>query len=161
MPILASPSFPTSRGAPLARLRGVHKYYGATHALDDVALEVRAGEVLAVLGANGAGKTTALGLLTGRISPDAGEVELIGGDPRDPVRRRGIGVMLQETDLPDTLRVAEHVRLYSSYYPHPRPLQETLELAGIEALARRPYGALSGGERRRVQFALAICGRAP
>jgi ABC-2 type transport system ATP-binding protein len=158
---LAVPSFPPAPGAVLASLRGVHKRYGATHALDDVTLEVRAGEVLAILGANGAGKTTALGLLTGRISCDAGTVDLMGGDPRDPIRRRGIGVMLQEADIADTLRVAEHVRLYSSYYPQPRPVAETLELAGLTALAQRPYGALSGGERRRVQFALALCGRAP
>jgi ABC-2 type transport system ATP-binding protein len=155
-------SFPaTPRGATLAHLRGARKQYGGLVALDGVDLEVRAGEVLAVLGANGAGKTTALGLLTGRIAPDGGEVRLFGGDPRDAVQRRGIGVMLQETSLPDTLRVSEHVRLFSSYYPSPRPLAETLMLAGIADLARRNYGELSGGQQRRVQFALAICGRAP
>src|SRR5688500_3526156 len=100
----------------LARLRGARKAYGAVVALNGVDLEVRAGEVLAVLSANGAGKSTALGLLTGRIAPDAGTVQLMGGDPREPARRRGIGVMLQEAALPDTLRVGEHVRLFSSYY---------------------------------------------
>jgi ABC-2 type transport system ATP-binding protein len=145
----------------LARLHAAHKRYDSTHALAGVDLEIRAGEVLALLGANGAGKTTALGLLTGRITPDAGTAELLGGDPRDPMRRRGIGVMLQETSLPDTLRVAEHVRLHSSYYPQPRALDETLALARIEDLARRRYADLSGGQQRRVQFALAICGRAP
>jgi ABC-2 type transport system ATP-binding protein len=150
-----------STPAVLARLHGARKQYGRTVALDGVDLEVRAGEVLAVLGANGAGKTTALSLLTGRLSPDAGTAELMGGDPRDPARRRGIGVMLQETSLPDTLRVGELVRLYSSYYPHPRALGQSLALAGIEDLARRGYGQLSGGQQRRVQFALAICGRAP
>jgi ABC-2 type transport system ATP-binding protein len=159
-----NPSLPTPmppRGAPLARLRGASKRYGATVALHPIELEVRAGEVLAVLGANGAGKTTALGLLTGRLSPDAGRAELLGGDPRDAARRRGIGVMLQETSLPDTLRVAEHVRLFSSYYPTPRTVDETLALAGIADLALRYYGELSGGQQRRVQFALALCGRAP
>ncbi len=154
--------FPMSpRLIPLARLRGARKQYGATLALDRLDLDVHAGEVLAVLGANGAGKTTALGLLTGRIAPDAGHVELMGGDPRTPSLRRGIGVMLQETSLPDTLRVDEHVRLFSSYYPRPRPVAETLALAGIADLAKRNYGELSGGQQRRVQFALAICGRAP
>lgn len=153
MPVQASPV--------LARLSGARKTYGPVTALDGVDLAVRAGEVLAVLGANGAGKTTALGLLTGRIGPDAGRVELFGRDPRDPAVRRGIGVMLQEGALTDTLRVAEHVRLYSSYYPAPRHLDDTLALAGIADLARRPYRALSGGQKRRVQFALAICGRAP
>ena len=145
----------------LARLDAAGKRYGAVQALDGVDLSVHAGQVLAVLGANGAGKTTALGLLTGRLGTDAGRAELFGGDPRDPRRRRGIGVMLQDGELPDTLRVAEHVRLFSSYYPSPRPLAETLALAGVADLARRPYGALSGGQKRRVQFALAICGRPP
>ncbi|KFN46525.1 hypothetical protein N790_08585 [Arenimonas malthae CC-JY-1] len=150
-----------NRDIPLAALRGASKRYGALTALAGVDLEVRAGEVVAVLGANGAGKTTALGLLTGRIGPDAGQASLFGADPRDPAVRRGIGVMLQSAGLHDTVRVAEHVRLFSSYYPAPRPLDETLALAGLSELARRPYGALSGGQQRRVQFALAICGRPP
>lgn len=146
---------------PLARLSGASKRYGAVTALDGIDLDVRAGEVLAVLGANGAGKTTALGLLTGRLSADAGSATLFGADPRDPAVRRGIGVMLQDGGLADTVRVAEHVRLFSSYYARPRPVEETLALAGLEDLARRPYAELSGGQQRRVQFALAICGRAP
>lgn len=146
-------------GTRLAALRGAGKRYGNVSALDGVDLDVRAGEVLAVLGANGAGKTTALGLLTGRIGADAGKVELFGADPREPAARRRIGVMLQDTRLPDTLRVAEHVRLFSSYYATPRPVAETLALAGLVDIAKRPYGALSGGQQRRVQFALAICGR--
>ena len=151
----------TTQNPVLARLDGALKRYGQLIALDGVDMEIRAGEVLAVLGANGAGKSTALGLLTGRLSADAGSAELFGGDPRDAAIRRGIGVMLQEGSLPDTLRVAEHVRLFSSYYPRPRPLAETLALAGIEDIAGRPYAALSGGQQRRVQFALAICGAAP
>lgn len=145
----------------LAILSAASKRYGPVLALDAVDLDVRSGEVLAVLGANGAGKSTALGLLTGRLSPDAGSARLFGMDPRDPAARRGIGVMLQDGDLPDTLRVAEHVNLFSSYYPSPRPVAETLALAGLTDLARRPYGALSGGQKRRVEFALAICGRPP
>jgi ABC-2 type transport system ATP-binding protein len=145
----------------LARLQHARKSYGAVLALDNVDLEVRAGEVLAVLGSNGAGKTTALGLISGRIAPDAGRAELLGGDPREARQRRGIGVMLQDATLPESLRVAELVRLHASYYPQPRALAETLALAGLTDLARRPYAALSGGQQRRVQFALAICGRAP
>ncbi len=150
---------PLPKSPPLARLVAASKRYGERLALAETGLVIRAGEVLAVLGANGAGKSTLLGLLTGRLSPDSGRAELFGGDPRNPAMRRGIGVMLQETSLPDTLRVAEHVRLYSSYYPRPRPLTETLALAGLEDLAQRRYGELSGGQQRRVQFALAICGR--
>lgn len=143
----------------LACLESVGKHYGAICALDDFSLEIRTGELLAVLGRNGAGKSTAIGLLSGRIGPDRGRARLIGRDPRDIAARRAVGLMLQDCELPDTLRVAEHVRLFSSYYANPRPVAETLALAGLEALAARPYGALSGGQKRRVQFALAICGR--
>lgn len=160
------PPSPTPATAPVqadarvvAQLRGAVKRYGALLALDHVDLHVRAGEVLAVLGANGAGKTTALGLLTGRLGADSGEALLLGQDPRDPAVRRDIGVMLQDAALPDTLQVAEQIHLFSSYYPSPRPLQETLALAGLEGLGKRRYAALSGGQQRRVQFALAICGR--
>lgn len=150
-----------SHARPLAALHGARKRYGAITALDGLDLAVRAGEVLALLGANGAGKTTALGLLTGRLAPDEGRAELFGLDPRQRRARHGIGVMLQEAQLPDTLRVAELVRLQSGYYAAPRPLAETLALAGLEDLAGRPYAALSGGQQRRLQFALAICGRSP
>jgi ABC-2 type transport system ATP-binding protein len=148
-----------ARGTLLARLCGASKSFGKVQALSDLDMDVRAGEVLAVLGANGAGKTTALGLLTGRLGADAGQVELFGGDPRDAAIRRGIGVMLQDGGLADTLHVAEHVRLFSTYYPNPRPLAESLALAGLEDISKRRYSDLSGGQQRRVQFALAICGR--
>lgn len=142
----------------LARLQGSHKRYGKVEALRGVDLELRAGELLALLGPNGAGKTTAIALLLGLIRTDAGSVELFGRDPQDIRARRGIGVMLQDADLPPTLRVGELLRLTASYYPAPRDLQETAELAGIADLLRRFYGKLSGGQQRRVQFALALCG---
>ena len=145
----------------VARLAGARKHYGPIVALDGIDLEVRAGEVLAVLGPNGAGKSTALGLLTGRLAPDTGEARVFGLDPRDAAARRRIGVMQQEARLPETLRVTELVALWSGYYPEPRPVAETLALAGLTDLAKRSYQALSGGQQRRVQFALAICGRAP
>jgi ABC-2 type transport system ATP-binding protein len=143
----------------LASLRGVHKRYGTQTALDGVDLELRAGQVLAVLGPNGAGKTTSIGLLLGLIRTDAGQVRLFGHDPQQLAARRGIGVMLQEAQLPDTLTVAELLRLSASYYPSPRPLQESAALAGVQDLLLRRYARLSGGQQRRVQFALAICGR--
>ncbi|HQN06848.1 MAG TPA: ABC transporter ATP-binding protein [Thermoanaerobaculia bacterium] len=162
--VTAAPAVTAVRGAspaPVASLRGARKAYGPITALHAIDLEVRAGEVLAVLGANGAGKSTALGLLTGRLAPDAGEARVFGLDPREDAVRRRIGVMQQEARLPETLRVAELVALWSGYYPDPRPVGETLALAGMAELAKRPCQALSGGQQRRVQFALAICGRAP
>ena len=143
----------------VARLAGVTHRYGDHVALDGLDLEVRAGEVLALLGANGAGKSTALGLLTGLLRAQRGRVELCGGDPRDPSSRRALGAMLQEARLPETLRVGELVRQFSAAYPASRPGAETMALAGLEGLEGRSYGALSGGQQRRVQFALAICGR--
>lgn len=146
-------------GAVLAKLQNVRKAYGKVVALDGVDLALRSGELLALLGPNGAGKTTAIALLLGLIRADAGEVTLFGTDPQRIEARRNIGVMLQNAALPPTLRVGELIRLVSSYYPAPRALQESAELAGVGDLLRRPYAKLSGGQQRRVQFALALCGR--
>ena len=143
----------------VARLDRAVKRYGRLTALDGADLVVRRGELLALLGPNGAGKTTAIGLLLGLIRADAGTVELFGQDPQQIQARRRIGVMLQDAALPPTLRVGELLRLTASYYPNPRELVETAELAGVTDLLKRPYAKLSGGQQRRVQFALALCGR--
>ncbi|MEO6365841.1 MAG: ABC transporter ATP-binding protein [Luteimonas sp.] len=146
-------------GEVLAQLRNVRKAYGKVLALDGVDLALHGGEVLALLGPNGAGKSTAIGLLLGLVRADAGTVALFGQDPQQISARRGIGVMLQSAELPPTLRVGELIRLAASYYPAPRSVHESAELAGVSDLLRRPYGKLSGGQQRRVQFALALCGR--
>ncbi len=143
----------------LASLRAVHRNHGAMKALDGVDLDLRAGQVLALLGPNGAGKSTTIGLLLGLLRADAGQVRLFGRDPQQLAARRGIGVMLQEAQLQETLSVRELLRLACSYYPSPRPLEECAALAGVQDLLPRRYGRLSGGQQRRVQFALAICGR--
>ncbi|MBB6246015.1 ABC transporter ATP-binding protein [Rhodanobacter sp. A1T4] len=143
----------------IARLDGAIKTYGRLTALDGANLQIGRGELLALLGPNGAGKTTAIALLLGLIRADAGTVELFGRDPQQIEARRRIGVMLQNAVLPPTLRVGELLRLTASYYPSPRPLAETAELAGIGELLKRPYAKLSGGQQRSVQFALALCGR--
>ena len=144
--------------AVLARMAGVHKAYDKIEALRGMDLVLRRGELLALLGPNGAGKTTAIALLLGLVRADAGSVALFGRDPQDIRARRGIGVMLQDADLPPTLRVGELLRLAASYYPQPRDLHETAELAGVDDLLQRFYGKLSGGQQRRVQFAIALCG---
>jgi ABC-2 type transport system ATP-binding protein len=146
-------------GVVLARLSGVHKRYGKVQALRGVDLELRGGELLALLGPNGAGKTTAIALLLGLLRADSGTVELFGADPQDIAARRSIGVMLQDASLPPTLKVGELLRLAASYYPAPRGVVESAELAGVADLLQRPYAKLSGGQQRRVQFALALCGR--
>jgi ABC-type multidrug transport system ATPase subunit/peptidoglycan/LPS O-acetylase OafA/YrhL len=143
----------------VAELRGVVKKYGANTALAGIDVELRRGELLAVLGPNGAGKSTAISLWLGLIEADAGEVRLLGGSPQDLERRRGLGVMMQDVDLPKELKVRELVRLAASYYDAPMGVDEALKRAGIEHLADRAYGKLSGGQKRQAQFAVAICGR--
>ncbi|HNV84791.1 MAG TPA: ABC transporter ATP-binding protein [Arenimonas sp.] len=143
----------------LARLENVSKRYGNVTALNGLNLSVNAGEILALLGPNGAGKTTAVSLLLNLIEADSGKVSLFNQDPQALAARQRIGVMLQSAELPETLRVSELIQLTQSYYPYPRDLKELAEMAAITDLLQRPYGKLSGGQQRRVQFAMAICAK--
>jgi ABC-2 type transport system ATP-binding protein len=143
----------------VASLRQVSKRYGATQALTDLDLDIHAGQLMALLGPNGAGKTTALGVLTGRITADSGSAEVFGHFPGTMAARKQLGVMLQNTALPDTARVDELLNLFASYYDAPMSVSEALAAAGLNAVAKRAYSALSGGQQRLVQFALALIGR--
>src|SRR5271169_365061 len=142
----------------VASLEGVNKNYGSVRALCGVDFRVRAGEIVALLGPNGAGKTTAVKLLLGLMQPNTGRVRVFGGDPTNPENRRRTGAMLQVGRVPETLRVREHIDLFSSYYEKPMVAAEVLAAAGLEKLSDRKFGELSGGQRQRVLFALAICG---
>jgi len=145
---------------PVARLANAVKRYGQTQALAGVDLEVHRGEVLALLGPNGAGKTTAISLLVGLQQADAGSASLFDSAPNALAARRRIGAMLQTTSLPETLTVGELIDLFRNYYARPRTVADVVALAGIDDLLDRRYAKLSGGQQRRAQFALAICGRA-
>jgi ABC-2 type transport system ATP-binding protein len=143
----------------VARAVEVSRRYGDVLALDRLSLDVPAGELLGLLGPNGAGKSTLVNLLTGVRRPTSGTVELNGGDPRDPIRRRGLGVTPQETGLPPSLRVAEVVDFVRAHYPAPLRGDELLDRFGLLDLARRQTGGLSGGQKRRLAVALAFVGR--
>lgn len=146
----------------MAELHGASKTYrssGATVlAVDDVDMTVRAGELLAVLGPNGAGKTTALDMLTGLTTPTTGSAQLFGRDPQDLLARQRIGVMLQSSGVPDTLRVRELLTSFRGYYPAPLPMAAVVAAAGLHGLENRLFGTLSGGQQRRVLFGIALCG---
>jgi len=142
----------------VASLEGVSKNYGAVRALRNVNFSVHAGQVVALLGPNGAGKTTAVKLLLGLLQPNSGKARVFGGDPTNPQNRMRAGAMLQVGKVPETLKVREHIDLFSSYYTNPLPLGDVLAAAGLDKLSDRKFGDLSGGQRQRTLFALAICG---
>ena len=143
----------------LARAIDVTRTYGAVKAVDRLNLDVAAGELVGLLGPNGAGKSTLVNLLTGLRRPTSGTVELCGGDPRDPVHRRQLGVTPQETGLPSALRVGEVVDFVSAHFEKPLGKGELLDRFGLGELVKRQTGGLSGGQKRRLAVALAFVGR--
>ena len=143
----------------LARAIAVSRRYGDVLALDNLSLDVPAGQLVGLLGPNGAGKSTLVNLLTGVRRPSSGRVELCGGDPRDPATRRALGVTPQETGLPGALRVGEVVDFVRAHFPDPLGRDELLAKFGLSELVRRQTGGLSGGQKRRVAVALAFVGR--
>lgn len=142
----------------VASLQDASKSYGNVRALHGVDFQVHAGEIVALLGPNGAGKTTAVKLLLGLMPPDSGKVRVFGADPTNPENRTRTGAMLQVGRVPETLRVREHIDLFSSYYRTPMRAADVLAAAGLEKLSDRQFAELSGGQKQRVLFALAICG---
>jgi ABC-2 type transport system ATP-binding protein len=147
-----------ARPTAVAHTRGLTKKYGDVAALSNVTMELRAGELLALLGPNGAGKTTLVRMLLGLASPDSGRISVFGADPRQSNVAERCGAMLQVGRVPETLKVREHIDLFSSYYSRPLPLAETFKIAGLEGFKDRPFGELSGGQKQRVLFGIAICG---
>lgn len=137
---------------------GAVRTFGAVRAVDGIDLEIAPGETVALLGRNGAGKSTTIALLLGLSEPDAGTVRLFGVAPRDAVRAGRVGAMLQEGRAVPRVTVRELVAFVAGRYPAPLPVAEALELAGITELAGRRVDRLSGGQAQRVRFAVALAG---
>jgi ABC-2 type transport system ATP-binding protein len=141
-------------------VRNLHKTYGDTVAVDDISFTVQEGEIFGILGPNGAGKTTTVECLEGLRTADRGEINVLGLNPR---RERAeltqqLGVQLQDSQLPDRLRVAEALDLYSSFYRAPADWRALLDVLGLADKARTPFKKLSGGQKQRLSIALALVG---
>jgi ABC-2 type transport system ATP-binding protein len=141
-------------------VRNLRRSYGALEAVAGLDLEVRRGEIFAFLGPNGAGKTTTVEILEGFRERSAGEVTVLGVDPAHATRawRDRLGVVLQESHPEPGLTVRECLELYAGYYTRPRTIAETLGLVGLEDKADSLGEQLSGGQRRRLDVALALIG---
>ncbi len=145
-------------GGPAFALHGLTKRFGSVTAVGGVSVEVARGQVVALLGPNGAGKSTTVDMLLGLTKPDAGEVAVAGGSPRDAVDRGLVGAMMQNGALLPDVTVGEIVGLIVSTHEKPLRAEEVIARAGLEKLVKRRCGKLSGGERQRVRFALALAG---
>ncbi|WKX71333.1 ABC transporter ATP-binding protein [Streptomyces sp. XD-27] len=137
---------------------GVVRDFGAVRAVAGIDLDIRRGETVALLGRNGAGKSTTIGLLLGLSEPDGGRVRLFGERPERAVRSGRVGAMLQEGRPVPRVTVRELVAFVARTYPAPLPVAEILELAGLTDLADRRVDRLSGGQAQRVRFAVALAG---
>jgi len=145
---------------PVVSVRGLVKRYGSREAVAGIDLEVRRGEIFACLGPNGAGKTTTVEILEGFGQRTEGQVSVLGHDPATAggAWRDRVGVVLQESEPEPGLTVRESLALYAGFYRAPRDVAETIALVGLTEQAGTLGTRLSGGQRRRLDFALALIG---
>jgi ABC-2 type transport system ATP-binding protein len=141
-------------------VRGLVKSYGEVAAVRGIDLEIARGEVFALLGPNGAGKTTTVEILEGYRHRDGGEVTVLGLDPgtqRVALKKR-MGIVLQSSGVDRYLTVTETIAMYAGYYPRPRPVDEVIELVGLNEKRNARVVTLSGGQQRRLDVAIALAG---
>jgi ABC-2 type transport system ATP-binding protein len=139
----------------------LHKSYRDHVAVQDVSFTVHKGEIFGVLGPNGAGKTTTVECVSGLREPDSGSIRVLGLDPRrdhDQLTGR-VGVQLQQSQLPEKMRVKEALQLYGSFYPDPMDWRQLLDDWGLAEKANAPFATLSGGQKQRLFIALALIGK--
>ena len=151
-----------SDAAPAIEVRDLHKSYGEYEAVRGIDITVQRGEVFGLLGPNGAGKTTTVEILEGYRERTSGEVSVLGYDPaeRSIELRRRIGIVLQSGGIYGHITPREALRHWASFYPAPRDVEEVLALAGLMDKADVASRKLSGGQLRRLDFALALVGDA-
>lgn len=142
-------------------IRGLTKRYGSVEALHGIDLDIRRGETFALLGPNGAGKSTTIEILEGYRDRDAGEVSVLGVDPRHgrSAWRARLGMVLQSTGEHGAVTVREQLAFFARLYPHPRDVDQVIAAVGLTEKAKTRIDKLSGGQRRRVDVALGFVGR--
>ena len=157
-PIL--PCFDTVSTESAIEVTDLRKSYGDLEAVRGISFDVARGEVFGLLGPNGAGKTTTVEILEGYRQRTSGDVRVLGLDPGDrPVAlRRQVGIVLQASGMYRHIRVREAVAHWAAMYPHPRDVEETIEVVGLGAKRESPARELSGGQLRRLDLALALVG---
>jgi ABC-2 type transport system ATP-binding protein len=141
-------------------VRNLHKTYGDTVAVDDVSFTVQEGEIFGILGPNGAGKTTTVECVEGLRTANRGEINVLGLDPRRDRTEltQQLGVQLQDSQLPDRIKVAEALDLYSSFYRAPADWRTLMDVLGLADKAETRFKKLSGGQKQRLSIALALVG---
>jgi len=143
---------------PIIQVEKLRKTYGTTVAVDEISFEVREGEIFGMVGPNGAGKTTTIECLEGLRRPDGGSLRVLGVDPQreGQTLRINAGMQLQQSNLPERMKVWEALDLYSSFYPHAADWEALLVQLGLEEKRNAPFSKLSGGQKQRLFIALAL-----
>jgi ABC-2 type transport system ATP-binding protein len=143
---------------PIIEVSKLHKAYGKRVAVDEVSFTVDEGEIFGIVGPNGAGKTTTVESIIGLRKPSGGQIRVMGQDPQRVPVRELVGVQLQESQLPDRLRVGEALELFASFYRDPADPGVLLDMLGLAGHRKQPYKKLSGGQQQRLSIALALVG---
>ncbi|GAA0357189.1 ABC transporter ATP-binding protein [Bacillus horti] len=142
----------------ILKVQNVSKVFKGSTAVNDVSFSIKKGSITAILGPNGAGKTTTISMMLGLLECTKGTIRLFDKPPKDTAVKKKIGVMLQEVQILDGLNVGEVIDLFRSYYPAPMSKEELLAIAGLEKEMKKRVEKLSGGQKRRLGFAIALAG---